>query len=155
MTRSSRAAALVGIFVVAQAGVTPAVKAESRDRPNIILIMADDMGYGDISPYGGWIETPHLDRLAAEGLRFNDFHSNGAVCSPTRAALLTGRYQQRAGLPMVVSVRLRHLGLHQHEVTFAERVKRAGYATAIFGKWHLGYQTKFNPIHHGFDRFRG
>ncbi len=124
-------------------------------RPNFVIILADDMGYGDISPYDGWIKTPTLDRLATEGLRFTDFHSNGAVCSPTRAALVTGRYQQRTGISMVVSVKLRHLGLHQQEVTFAELLKQSGYATAIFGKWHLGYQTKFNPIQHGFDQFRG
>ena len=131
----------------------------AETRPNIIVILADDLGYGDLSCYGNTAyETPHLDRLAAGGMRFTDFHSSGAVCSPTRAGLLTGRYQQRAGIPGVVFAdpkRNRHHGLHTHEVTFAERVRDAGYATAMFGKWHLGYRTKFNPIRHGFDRFRG
>jgi len=141
--------------ILSQTIYAQSVDVDSTEHPNIVLILADDMGYGDISCYDGWIKTPNLDRLAAEGLRFTDFHSNGAVCSPTRAALMTGKYQQRAGIPMVVSVKLRHLGLHQTEVTFAECLENAGYATAIFGKWHLGYKTEFNPIHHGFDHFRG
>ena len=124
--------------------------------PNVILIMADDMGYGDISCYGGWIKTPHLDALAASGIRFTDFHSSGAVCSPTRAGLMTGRYQQRVGIPAVVTAKgHRDKGLTTDHLTFAEIAKQAGYQTAIFGKWHLGYQTKYNPVHHGFDRFRG
>ena len=128
-------------------------------RPNIVLIMADDLGYGDISSYDGWIETPNLDRLAAEGLRFTDFHTSGNVCSPTRAGLLTGRYQQRAGIPGVLfanAARPEHRhGLRDVEHTFAERLRDAGYATAMFGKWHLGYLPQFNPVRHGFGRFRG
>ena len=130
----------------------------SPRRPNVVIILVDDLGYGDLSTYGGWIETPHLDRMAAEGLRFTDFHASAPVCSPTRAGLLTGRYQQRAGLPGVVyanPARNRHHGLHVAETTFAERLQQAGYATALFGKWHLGYESRYNPIHHGFDRFRG
>jgi arylsulfatase A-like enzyme len=72
-------------------------------RPNIVIILADDLGYGDTGTYGGWIETPHLDKLAAEGMKFTDFHSSGNVCSPTRAGLVTGRYQQRAGIPGVIN----------------------------------------------------
>ncbi|MFP4058448.1 MAG: sulfatase-like hydrolase/transferase [Candidatus Brocadiia bacterium] len=126
-------------------------------RPNIVLILADDLGYGDLGYMGNpRIRTPHLDALAAEGVRFPDFHSSGAVCSPTRAGLLTGRYQQRAGIPMVISAaRHRHVGLDPGEATFAERLQAAGYATALFGKWHLGYLPKFNPVHQGFDAFRG
>ncbi|MFG0334592.1 MAG: sulfatase-like hydrolase/transferase, partial [Maioricimonas sp. JB049] len=127
--------------------------------PNLILIMADDLGYGDISPYDGWIQTPQLERLAAGGVRLTDFHSSGNVCSPTRAGLMTGRYQQRAGIPGVVVAdpkRAVHKdGLQPSEVTIAEVLKQAGYATAIFGKWHLGYDPKYNPIRHGFDRFNG
>ena len=134
------------------AGVTIA----NADQPNFVIILADDLGYGDISCYDGWIETPHIDELASSGLRFTDFHSNGAVCSPTRAALLTGRYQQRAGVPGVITAaRHRYHGLHGKEITFAKLLKKAEYELAIFGKWHLGYQKKFNPIVHGFDRFRG
>ncbi len=128
-------------------------------RPNFIIIMADDLGYGDISCFDGWIETPRIDQLAAEGLRLTDYHSNGAVCSPTRAAMMTGRYQQRVGVPGVIVARrdaaVHRTGIGDSEVTFAEALKQHGYATAIFGKWHLGYLPKFNPRHHGFNEFRG
>lgn len=129
-------------------------------KPNLVIILADDMGYGDASCYGGAITTPNLDRMASEGLRFTDFHSSGSVCSPTRAGLMTGRYQQRAGIPGVINadpeVPAHHHGLDpEKEVTFSELLNDAGYATAIFGKWHLGYTKNFNPMHHGFDRFRG
>ncbi|MDX1564147.1 MAG: sulfatase-like hydrolase/transferase [Phycisphaeraceae bacterium] len=126
-------------------------------KPNIIVIMADDLGYGDLGCYGHpTIRTPRLDAMAKAGLKFTDFHSNGAVCSPTRAALLTGRYQQRSGIGGVVTAaRHRHTGLAIDEVTFADVLKKNGYATAIYGKWHVGYAPKFNPIHQGFDRFIG
>ncbi len=131
----------------------------AAEKPNLILIMADDLGYGDTSTYGGWIKTPHLDRLAAEGMKFTDFHASGNVCSPTRAGLLTGRYQQRAGVPGVINadpqIEAHWYGLHTQETTFAELIKAAGYRTAMFGKWHLGYTKNFNPMHHGFDTFRG
>ncbi len=154
------------VAIVVTAGATLALaeapdaeKSNKADRPNIVIIMADDLGYGDTSPYGGWIKTPHLDRMAAEGMRFTDFHASGNVCSPTRAGLLTGRYQQRAGVPGVINadpkVAAHHHGLHVKEVTFAECMKKAGYRTGLFGKWHLGYTKNFNPMHHGFDRFRG
>lgn len=125
--------------------------------PNFVIILADDLGYGDIGCYGSEsIPTPHLDALAAGGMRFLDFHSNGAVCSPTRAALMTGRYQQRSGIGGVVTAAShRHTGLAVEEATFADVLKENGYATAIFGKWHLGYSSEFNPIHQGFDKFRG
>jgi arylsulfatase A-like enzyme len=128
------------------------------EQPNIVLIMADDLGFGDIGCYGNTdISTPFIDRLAAEGIRFTDFHSNGAVCSPTRAALLTGRYQQRSGLEGVIYARgeTRQTGLAIEETTIADLLKDAGYATGIVGKWHLGYRIDFNPIYQGFDYFRG
>ena len=126
-------------------------------KPNIILIVADDMGYGDCGCYGAkTIDTPHIDALATAGLRFTDFHANGAVCSPTRAALLTGRYQQRSGIEGVISAaNHRHLGLPVGEVTFADLLQAGGYQTALFGKWHLGYEALFNPRRRGFDEFRG
>jgi len=129
------------------------------NRPNIVIILADDMGYGDTSANGGWIATPHLDRLAAEGVRFTDFHSSGNVCSPTRAGLMTGRYQQRAGLPGVVMAAPSNpayfSGLQAVEATLPELLKTVGYTTALFGKWHLGYFPRYNPLQHGFDEFRG
>ena len=137
------------------AGIAPA-----DGPPNFVLVMADDLGWGDLGCYGNAaIRTPHLDALAAAGMRFTDFHSNGVVCSPTRAALLTGRYQQRTGIEGVIHAdpnrNQRDTGLPHAETTFAEDLAAAGYATGIFGKWHLGYPAKHNPTTHGFDRFVG
>ncbi len=130
---------------------------DSEPRPNLVVVMADDMGYADASSYGNdRYQTPNIDRLAREGLRLLDYHSSGVVCSPTRAGLVTGRYQQRAGVPAVISAaNHRYEGLHAKEVTFAECLKDAGYQTAVMGKWHLGYQVKFNPLKNGFDQFHG
>jgi arylsulfatase A-like enzyme len=131
---------------------------KNSDRPNIILIMADDLGYGDISCYGSKkINTPNIDALAEGGMKLTDYHSNGPVCSPTRAALLTGRYQQRAGIDGVIYAKgpTRQTGLAIEETTFAEVLKTRGYVTGIFGKWHLGYNVQFNPAKQGFDEFRG
>lgn len=125
--------------------------------PNIIVILADDLGYSDIhaGPFKGWVQTPQLARMAKQGLSFTDFHTNSSVCSPTRAALLTGRYQQRVGIVDVVARHLKTPGLDPAEFTLARMLKNRGYATAIFGKWHLGEDPKNNPVHHGFDEFRG
>ena len=155
-----RGAVLLIAALMAGCGEPP-VRDDDRvgRRPNIVLIMADDLGYGDISAYGGWIETPHLDAMAAEGLRFTDFHSSGNVCSPTRAGLLTGRYQHRAGIDEVIFANPErpqyYQGLQDVEQTFAETFSNAGYRTALFGKWHLGYHAAYNPTRHGFDEFRG
>ena len=127
----------------------------AADKPNIVIILADDLGYGDSSLYDGWVPTPHLERLAADGLTFTDFHANSSVCSPTRAALLTGRYQQRVGIVDVVARHLDTPGLSPSELTIPRLLKKHGYRTALFGKWHLGTEAKFNPVHHGFDEFRG
>lgn len=134
---------------------------QTNRQPNIILIMADDLGYGDLGCYGNnQVSTPHIDAMAGKGIRFTDFHSNGSVCSPTRAALLTGRYQQRAGFeafpPEFPKQPYRPQdGLALSEITFAEVLKKAGYQTAVFGKWHLGVPKEFNPVHQGFDLFKG
>ncbi len=127
--------------------------------PNIVLIVADDFGYGDLACYGSEVsETPHLDALAAGGMRFTDFHSGGAMCSPTRASILTGYYPQRFGeiFDGALSAQsMGHLGLPPEAVTIAERLRAAGYATACVGKWHLGYEPPFLPNNQGFDVFRG
>ncbi|NWS87928.1 ARSA Arylsulfatase, partial [Toxostoma redivivum] len=134
----------------------PAVRAAAR--PNFVLVLADDLGYGDLGSYGHPSSaTPNLDRLAAGGLRFTDFYSSAAVCSPSRAALLTGRLQVRSGIyPGVFDPGSRG-GLPLAEVTVAEVLKAQGYATAMVGKWHLGYGANgsFLPVHQGFDHFLG
>ncbi len=128
--------------------------AAPADRPNIVLIFCDDLGYRDIGPYGSKNRTPNLDRLAREGVRFTDFYAAQAVCSASRAALLTGCYPNRIGIlgalnPNAVT------GIHSNEVTMAELLKSRGYATAIFGKWHLGHHPQFLPTRHGFDQYYG
>ena len=127
------------------------------NKPNFIIILADDLGYGDIGCFGNKkIKTPNLDNLAREGMKFTDFHSNGAVCSPTRAALLTGRYQQRCGIEGVVSAaNHREKGMSLDEITFAEVLKPVGYTTGMFGKWHVGYPAQYNPVHQGFSDYVG
>ena len=131
--------------------------------PNFIVIMADDLGYAGVSCFGNpFFKTPNIDRLAAEGMRLTDFHSSGTACSPTRAGLLTGRYQQRAGIEAVILPAADHpehrKGLQPAETTFAEVLKRAGYATGLVGKWHQGYphvSADYDPQNHGFDEFHG
>lgn len=152
--------ALMFALILMPCFVSLQAETDQSKRPNFIVIMADDMGYADASCYGNdRYQTPHLDALARNGMRFTDFHTSGTVCSPTRAGLLTGRYQQRVGIPGVVFAdpkRPAHRdGLQTSEITFAEPLKAAGYATAIVGKWHLGYYPKYNPVRHGFDLFRG
>lgn len=133
--------------------------APADERPNIVLILADDLGYGDLSSYGNTvIRTPHLDRLVAEGVRFTDFHANGPTCTPTRAALLTGLYPNRFGRAFETALSPqadRDRGLPQELLTLPEALRAVGYATGMYGKWHLGYQPPNVPTAHGFDDFRG
>lgn len=159
-------AACLGFAWAAPAASRAATPAAAAARPNVIVLLADDLGYADLGCYGAPdIRTPHLDRLAREGVRFTQFYSNGQECSPTRTAFLTGRYQQRVGgLECAIgigsvgryddAIRLaaqQELGLPVSETSIARLLKDAGYATAISGKWHLGYQDKFAPQRHGFD----
>jgi len=129
------------------------------DRPNVILILADDLGYGDLGCYGSETnDTPHIDKLAEGGLRFTDFHSAGAMCSPTRASILTGCYPQRFGSMFdgaLSGTTQRDVGLPTEAMTIAEVLRGNGYATGCFGKWHLGYQAPFLPTNQGFMLFRG
>ncbi|MBM3810787.1 MAG: sulfatase [Acidimicrobiia bacterium] len=131
----------------------------AKPKPNIVLILADDLGYGDLGCYGNkGNRTPHLDRMAAEGLRFTDFHSNGPMCTPTRAALLTGLYQQRFGRQFESALggaAGSPGGLPLEVVTLPERLREAGYVSGMFGKWHLGYAPPLLPTRQGFDEFRG
>lgn len=132
-------------------------------QPNLIVIMVDDMGYAGLSCFGNpYFQTPELDRLAREGVRLTDFHSSGTVCSPTRTGLLTGRYQQRAGIEAVIHPVATHpehrKGLQLSETTFAEVLGQAGYRTGLIGKWHQGYPVNsddYHPQNHGFEAFIG
>jgi arylsulfatase A-like enzyme len=122
-------------------------------RPNVVLIFADDQGSVDINCYGAKdLITPNLDALASRGVRFTQFYVGSAVCSPSRAALLTGRYPHRAGVPGSVG---RGSGMPPEEITLAEMFKGAGYHTALFGKWHLGTDAERSPTSQGFDEFLG
>lgn len=140
--------------------------------PNLIFILADDLGYGDLGCMGcPDIKTPNIDRLAAEGVKFTDFYANAPVCTPTRTGFLTGRWQQRCGIEFAFGYQVEQsrrvngqwvpepdfhgLGLPLTETTLAQRLKIAGYATGIFGKWHQGFKDEYNPIHRGFDEYFG
>jgi len=125
--------------------------------PNIVIIFIDDMGYADIGPFTDELpgyETPHIDRMASEGRIFTDFHVTQAVCSASRAGLLTGCYNVRVGIQGALNPKAKH-GLHADEVTLAEICKQRDYATACIGKWHLGHHEKFLPLQHGFDEYYG
>ena len=147
-------AALVLGALLTLSACQPRPAPDAGSRPNIVLIVADDLGYGDLSSYGGAIPTPAIDALAAAGIRFTDFHANGPLCTPTRASLLTGRYAQRAGLNDALSASAT-IGLEPGEITIADVLKGAGYRTGLVGKWHLGHLPRFAPGQHGFDAFYG
>jgi arylsulfatase A len=139
------------VIIAAFALPFPAFAAE---RPNVVIIFADDLGYGDLGCYGSpTIRTPHLDRMAAEGLRFTDFYSAAEVCTPSRAALLTGRYPIRSGMCGNRRVLFPNSagGLPPNEVTIAEALQGKGYATAHIGKWHLGIHEGSRPLDQGFQ----
>jgi len=134
---------------------TAAGHAQGR-RPNIVVIVADDMGYADIGVHGSTdIPTPHIDALAKGGIRFTDAYVSGPFCSPTRAGLLTGRYPQRFGHEFNLARGPEEFGLPLDETTMADRLRSAGYRTALFGKWHLGSSAPFHPMERGFDEFYG
>ena len=132
-----------------------AAPAPSRRPPNIVIIFTDDQGYGDVGVFGAkGFTTPNLDRLAAEGRKFTNFHVPQPVCSASRAGLLTGCYPNRIGIHGALGPGARH-GLAATEMTLAQLVKQKGYATGMAGKWHLGHHPQFLPIHRGFDEFYG
>jgi len=145
---------LAGSSAVAGASMAVTARAHTSRPPNIVLILADDLGYGDLGCYGSSIATPCIDQMAREGVRFTHFNSASSVCSPSRAAWLTGRYPTRTGIPRVLFPNDTY-GLPDSEVTMAQMVKGAGYATACVGKWHLGSLPQFLPTSRGFDEFYG
>ena len=147
-------------------------EAAAVTRPNIVFVLVDDMGYADLGCYGARdIRTPHIDRLAREGVRFTDFYANAPVCTPTRCGFITGRWQQRVGFEWAMGFSaesfrrkgsewvkepdIHALGLPTTVPTLPKLLKAAGYATGAFGKWHLGFRDEFNPTRHGFDEYFG
>jgi arylsulfatase len=136
------------------ASLAPFAAAAAPPPPNVLLIFCDDLGYGDLGAYGGKIPTPHLDRLASEGVRFTNFYSANPVCSPSRASLLTGRYPTRVGVPRVLFPPDPG-GLNEDEQTLAALLKSRGYRTGCVGKWHLGRPEKYLPTSRGFDSYYG
>jgi arylsulfatase A-like enzyme len=156
MTRRGR---IISLAVLVLALVWPGRDTPAQVRPpNVIVIVADDMGYADIGVYGSKdIPTPNIDALAATGIRFTDAYVSGPYCSPTRAGLMTGRYQQRFGHEFNIGPLEMHrdAGLPPDEKTIANRLRSAGYRTALLGKWHLGTAARFHPMERGFDEFYG
>ena len=145
-------AGAAGLALVGRAG---SQGGETRKQPNFVLIFTDDQGYQDVGCFGSpKIKTPNLDRMAVEGMKLTDFYSAASVCTPSRAALLTGCYPTRVSLPSVLFPRS-NTGLNPDETTIAEILKGKGYATMCIGKWHLGFQKQFLPTHHGFDHYYG
>ncbi len=146
---------LAPLVLAASLTVTNAL-AQTQRPPNVVLVMTDDQGYGDLSCFGHpTIHTPHLDELAAGGMKLTQFYVACPVCSPSRAALLTGCYPKRVGMHRHVVFPPDDWGLHQDEVTIADLLKGRGYATGAFGKWHLGHRPGLLPLDQGFDRFAG
>jgi arylsulfatase A-like enzyme len=132
-----------------------AAAAVTDQPPNIVIIFCDDLGYADIGPFGATAyKTPRLDRMAAEGRTFTDFHSATAVCSASRVALMTGCYPERVSILGALNPHTQH-GINAEELTLAELCRGRGYATAIYGKWHLGHHQPFLPLQHGFDEYFG
>ena len=124
--------------------------------PNVVLIVADDLGYGDLSCYGSTqIQSSGIDRLSREGVRLTNCYANAPICSPTRAALMTGNYPQRAGFEWAIGYGERGRGLAVSEASLPRAMRANGFRTALFGKWHLGYDERFSPSNHGFDEFFG
>ncbi|UCG49174.1 MAG: sulfatase [Phycisphaerales bacterium] len=145
----------VGMASIAVPGCTSGNRRARRAKPNFVIIFADDQGYQDVGCFGSPnIKTPNLDRMAAEGMKFTDFYSAAAICSPSRAALMTGCYPPRVGITEVL-FRRHNIGLNPQEVTVADILKGQGYATACVGKWHLGHLPEFLPTSNGFDSYFG
>lgn len=143
-------------FAIFAALLFPLVLLSAAERPNVVLIYVDDQGFYDLGCYGATeVETPRIDRLAAEGIRFTDYYAPAPICSPSRAGLLTGCYPRRIGMEVWVQRADSTRGIHSDEVTMAELFRENGYATACIGKWHLGDKAPFLPDAQGFDHHFG
>lgn len=133
-----------------------AASTTAAEKPNIVMIFIDDMGYGDIGPFGNTVnQTPHLDRMAREGLKLTQFYVSNTACTPSRSALMTGTYAHRISMDGSVVFPGESRGLNPNEITIAEMLKAEGYTTGCFGKWHLGDQPEFLPLAQGFDTYFG
>lgn len=148
---------IIAIAIVATFFVGTSLDAQRPSgKPNVVLIMMDDLGYGDLGSYGAPdARTPNIDRLAREGVRLTDAYANGAVCTPTRTALISGRYQQRYGLETALTLNDTARGLPATGTSLPALLKANGYATGLVGKWHLGFKRELGPRSHGFDEFFG
>ncbi|MCA9163940.1 MAG: sulfatase-like hydrolase/transferase, partial [Planctomycetales bacterium] len=152
---------VVGLAVTAFVGPIGGTEAVELERPNIVFLLCDNLGYGDVGCYGSTLHrTPHIDQMAREGMRLTNFYSASGVCTPSRASLMTGCYPRRVGLDRTdpdghVLRPLSPNGLHPDEITIAEALKSRGYATACIGKWHLGDHPEFLPTRQGFDYYFG
>lgn len=144
---------LLGSFLFAATSIGRSVCA--ADLPNIVLILTDDQGYGDVGCLGAKdFKTPHMDSLANDGIKLTSFYVSQPVCTASRASLLTGCYANRVGFAGALNPTSLN-GIHERELLLSEMLKEKGYATALFGKWHLGYPSRFNPLRHGFDEYFG
>ena len=153
---SRRAVIGAGAAIGGLAAAPARARAQGARRPNIVFILADDLGYADVSCYGRPdYRTPNIDRLADQGLRFMQAYANSAVCSATRVGLITGRYQNRLAVGLEEPLGLRDVGLPPSHPTLPSLLRKAGYGTALVGKWHLGSPPKFGPLLSGYDHFWG
>jgi arylsulfatase A-like enzyme len=149
------------IILIAMSISANLIAANNSAPPNIIVIFCDDLGYADLSCYGSvWNQTPDIDRMAVEGLRFTDFYAGAPVCTPSRAGLMTGCYARRVDMDLDADNRWvlfagARKGINPQEILLPEALKEAGYSSAIIGKWHLGDQPEFLPVRHGFDYWVG
>src|SRR5215469_5990414 len=150
-----RGAAAVGLAALAS-GAEPLLGESKTRPPNIVFIMADDLGYADVGCYGRPdLKTPNIDGLAARGVRFLQGYANSAVCSATRTALISGRYQDRLSVGLDEPLKTRDVGLPPEHPTLPSLLRKAGYSTTLIGKWHLGQPPKFGPLQSGYDHFYG
>jgi arylsulfatase A len=148
-------ARFLAVLILLLGCLVPDARARPAPLPNIIIIFTDDQGYADVGVFGAkGFQTPHLDHLASQGCIFRNFHVAQPICSASRAALLTGCYPNRIGIHGALGPRAK-VGISADEMTLAQLMKQRGYATAIFGKWHLGDSEPFLPLHHGFDHYFG
>src|SRR5207249_2836040 len=158
LTRRRFVQATAASSLAAATGFAGAGRAQGA-KPNIVFILADDLGYADVSCYGQRdYTTPNVDRLAIEGLKFTQGYSNSANCSPTRTALITGRYQMRLPVGLeepINSATPKDIGLPSSHPTLPSLLKKAGYGTCLVGKWHLGFLPDYSPLKSGYDRFFG